>query len=290
MAEDEPGNGTPGTQAGPYEGPRATDFIPEPDHSDDPGYMTRTKFLSTVAIVGGGVLTAAIMVPVVGFAVANPLKDEKWRWVDIGPAGDFLKNAPPYSNATPSTKIGEVASLAVSGTNPEADRRIYVMFGLVDPTTKPIPGTDESTTAFNARFAKWAASLTAADMDLLGIWNRCAHLGCPVAYAPGSQGFICPCHGGAYDSRGLVTGGPAPRPLDRVDMKIVNQSKQYTTDQISTGKDRLTLAEAVTQSSNPKVRILVGKAYSISQDQQPFALHGPGEPVTGTLSNLYPFT
>ena len=145
MAEEDPNGGAPGTQGGPYEGPRATDFTPEPDHSDDPGYITRTRFLSTVAIAGGGILTAAILVPVVGFAVANPLKSEQWRWVDIGPASDFLKNAPPYANATPSTKIGEVTSLAVAGTDPEADRRIYLMFGLVDPSAKPIPGPDEST-------------------------------------------------------------------------------------------------------------------------------------------------
>jgi len=290
VAEDEPNNGAPGTQAGPYEGPRATDFTPEPDHSDDPGYITRTKFLSTVAIAGGGILTAAILVPVVGFAVTNPLKSEKWRWVDIGPAGDFLQNAPPYPNATPSTKIGEVTSLAVAGQDPEADRRIYVMFGLVDPAAKPVPGADESTAAYNRRFAAWAAGLTAADMDVLPIWNRCAHLGCPVAYAPGSQGFICPCHGGAYNSRGLVIGGPPPRPLDRLDVKMVDQSKQYSADDVAAGKDRLTLKQAIAQSSNPKVRMLVGKAYSISQDEQPFELHSPGEPVTGTLANLYPFT
>ncbi len=290
MAEVEPNNGAPGTQAGPYEGPRATDFTPEPDHSDDPGYITRTKFLSTVAIAGGGILTAAILVPVVGFAVTSPLQSEKWRWVDIGPASDFLQNAPPYANAEPSTKIGEVTSLAVAGADPEADRRIYVMFGLLNPSAKPIPGPNESTAAYNKRFAAWAAGLTAADMDLLPIWNRCAHLGCPVAYAPGSQGFICPCHGGAYDSRGLVIGGPPPRPLDRLDVKIVDQSKQYSADQIAKGQDRLTLQQAIATSSNPKVRVQVGKAYSISQEQQAFELHAPGEPVTGTLANLYPFT
>lgn len=290
MAEDEPNNGAPGTQAGPYEGPRATDFTPEPDHSDDPGYMTRTKFLSTVAIAGGGILTAAILVPVVGFAVATPLQEEKWRWVDIGPAGDFLKNAPPYRAATPSTKIGEVTSLAITGPWVESDRRIYLMFGLTNPAEKPVPGPDESTIAFNRRFAAWARGITADDMDVLAIWNRCAHLGCPVAYAPGSQGFICPCHGGAYDSRGLVTGGPPVRPLDRLDIKMVDQSKQYSADDIAKGKDRLTLQQAIDQSSNPKVRILVGKAYSISQEQQPFPLHAPGEPVTGALANLYPFT
>jgi Rieske Fe-S protein len=289
VAEDEPNGGAPGTQDGPYTGPRAADYVPEPDHSDDPGYVTRTRFLSNVAIAGGGVLTAAILVPVVGFAVTTPLKPEEFRWVDIGPASDFLKNPPPYTNPTPSTKIGEVASLAVSGPSSDADRRIYVVYGLKNPSARPQPSPGEDTKVYEAKFAKWASSLTAADFDLLAIWNRCAHLGCPVAYSPGSAGYVCPCHGGAYDSRGLVTGGPPPRPLDRVDIKVVDSSKSFTPEQVEAGKDRVPLAVAA-KSSNPNLRVLVGKPYSIDQEQQPFALHDPGMPVSGTLSHLYPFT
>ena len=288
MSEDEPNGGAPGSQGGPYQGPRATDFTPEPDHSDDPGYMTRTRFLSGVAIAGGGVLTAAILVPVVGFAVAQPLKPEEFRWVDIGPASDFIKNPPPYANAVPSTKIGEVASLAVSGPDPDADRRIYVVYGLKDPSSKPAPAPGEPTAAFDAKFKAWAAGITADDMDLIAIWNRCAHLGCPVAYSPGSAGYVCPCHGGNYDSRGLVTGGPPPRPLDRVDIKVVDTSKTFTADQIAKGEDRVPLGVAA-KSNNPNLRVLVGKPYSIDEQQQATELVGPGEPVSGTLANLYPF-
>lgn len=289
MAEDEPNGGDPGTQGGPYTGPRAADYTPEPDHSDDPRYVTRTRFLSNVAFAGTGVLAAAILVPVIGFAVSTPLQDEKYRWIDIGPASDFLKNAPPYPNATPSTKIGEVTSLAVSGPTSDADRRIYVVYGLKDPSTRPQPTPGEDAAVFEAKFRRWAGNLSAADFDLLAIWNRCAHLGCPVAYSPGSAGYVCPCHGGAYDSRGLVTGGPPPRPLDRVDIKIVDKSKSYTPEQIAQGKDRVPLATAA-NSSNPNLRVLVGKPYSIDQEQQPHALADPGYPVSGTLSHLYPFT
>jgi nitrite reductase/ring-hydroxylating ferredoxin subunit len=288
VSEDEPNGGAPGSQGGPYQGPRATDFTPEPDHSDDPGYMTRTRFLSGVAIAGGGVLTAAILVPVVGFAVAQPLKPEEFRWVDIGPASDFIKNPPPYANAVPSTKIGEVASLAVAGPDPDADRRIYVVYGLKDPASKPAPAPGEPTAAFDAKFKAWAAGITADDMDLIAIWNRSAHLGCPVAYSPGSAGYVCPCHGGNYDSRGLVTGGPPPRPLDRVDIKVVDTSKTFTADQIAKGEDRVPLGVAA-KSSNPNLRVLVGKPYSIDEQQQATELVGPGEPVSGTLANLYPF-
>lgn len=288
MAEDESNGGDPGTQGGPYTGPRAADHVPEPDHSDDPRYVTRTRFLSNVAFAGTGILGAAILVPVIGFAVSTPLKEEEFRWMDIGPAGDFLKNPPPYPDAQPSTKIGEVSSLAVSGPTADADRRIYVVYGLKDPASRPAPTPGGDSTAFEATYRRWAAGLTAADFDLLAIWNRCAHLGCPVAFSPGSGGYVCPCHGGAYNSRGLVTAGPPPRPLDRVDVKIVDKSASFTPEQIRDGKDRVPLAVAA-KSSNPNLRVLVGKPYSIDQEQQAYPLRGPGEPVSGMLADLYPF-
>jgi hypothetical protein len=35
--------------------------------------------------------------------------------------------------------------------------------------------------------------------------------------------------------------------------------------------------------------VLLGRAFSIDEEQNPYTLHGPGEPVTGVLANLYPF-
>ena len=237
---------------GQYFGPRANDPSP-PEHHDDPGYVTRTRFLSGVALAAGGVMGAAIIVPVIGFAVVDPLKGEDFRWVDIGPASDFLKNAPGGG----TTQIGSVASIAVSGPDPEADRRVYVVFG---------PKADKASVK--------AADLTGDDMELLAIWNRCAHLGCPVAYGGGV--FVCPCHGGAYDARGRVAAGPPPRPLDRFQVKVTD------------GKSDVTVADAIA-SPNAKHRVLVGKPYSIDAKEKPYKLAYPGEPVDGVLANLYPF-
>ncbi len=97
------GNGE-GTRGAQYSGPVAHEPEPVHDHHDDPAYITRTKFLTGVAVVTGGVMTAAILVPVVGFAAADTLKEEKWQWVDIGPMSDFPD--------------GKVTSIAVSGPSP----------------------------------------------------------------------------------------------------------------------------------------------------------------------------
>jgi menaquinol-cytochrome c reductase iron-sulfur subunit len=221
---------------GRYTGPVANDAAPEVDPHDDPAFITRTKFLTGVALVTGGVMTAAILVPVVGFAVADSVKQEEWEWVDVGPLGDFPD--------------GEVGSIAVSGPDPEADRRAFI------------------------RHKEGA---------IIAIWNRCAHLGCPVAYSAGGDNYNCPCHGGAYDSIGLVTAGPPPRPLDRFDIKIV------TADGQEVARQGTPAGGCPTAGAKPEDRVLVGRPFSIDEDQNPYELKGPGEPVTGVLANLYPF-
>jgi menaquinol-cytochrome c reductase iron-sulfur subunit len=221
---------------GRYTGPVAGDAAPEVDPHDDPAYITRTKFLTGVALVTGGVLTAAILVPVVGFAVADTVKEEEWQWVDVGPLSDFPD--------------GEVGSIAVSGPSPESDRRAY---------------------------------LRHKDGAIIAIWNRCAHLGCPVAYSSGGDVYSCPCHGGAYDSLGLVTAGPPPRPLDRFDVKII------TTEGQDVARQEIPADGCPTASAGPEDRVLLGRPFSIDADQNPYQLKGPGEPVTGVLANLYPF-
>ena len=224
MAEIQ-GDATPERPAR-YGGPRAHDPEP-PDHEhDDPAYITRTKFLTGVAVVTGGVMTAAILVPVIGFAVSDAVKSEDFRWIDIGALSDF--------------PVDEVTSLAVSGPFPESDRRVF---------------------------------LRREKDKLLPMWNRCTHLGCPVAYAAGGDSFSCPCHGGAYDSVGRVTAGPPARPLDRFDFKVVDSSGK--TVEVADAPD--------------DARVLIGKPYSVDVDFNQYDLRGPGEPVKGVLSNLYPF-
>lgn len=50
----------------------------------------------------------------------------------------------------------------------------------------------------------------------------CTHQGCTVAFDPGSQTLLCPCHGAQYDplSHAMVLAGPAPAPLTEIKVKI----------------------------------------------------------------------
>lgn len=43
--------------------------------------------------------------------------------------------------------------------------------------------------------------------------QTCTHLGCPVAWTPGTDTFNCPCHGSIFNKKGERIAGPAPAPL-----------------------------------------------------------------------------
>jgi cytochrome b6-f complex iron-sulfur subunit len=55
---------------------------------------------------------------------------------------------------------------------------------------------------------------------LFVIYARCTHLGCTPDWKPSENKFKCPCHGSGYDSEGINFEGPAPRPMDRAELKI----------------------------------------------------------------------
>lgn len=58
---------------------------------------------------------------------------------------------------------------------------------------------------------------------LIALWHRCTHLGCTVPWNEGEGQFHCPCHSSLFDLTGQVTGGPAPRPLDRFAIEIQDE-------------------------------------------------------------------
>lgn len=46
----------------------------------------------------------------------------------------------------------------------------------------------------------------------------CTHLGCVVKWKKGRRQFFCPCHGARFDLEGEVRGGPARRPLAKLEV------------------------------------------------------------------------
>ena len=148
--------------------------------------MTRRGLMTGGALAVGGIASAAFGLPALGFAVGPLFEDsEPDQWQDVGPVGDFNTETyvPRVINIVP--EIGEAGKTT-----------IYVRKAL--PNDKS-PSDKEGV----------------EPLPMVAISTRCAHLGCPVRYIQASQRFVCPCHGGIYDSQGAVAGGPPVRPLDR---------------------------------------------------------------------------
>src|SRR5947209_13955791 len=144
--------------------------------------VTRRRFMGLVTNGAGAVAAAAFTLPVLGFALGPVFSREPFNWQTIGTPGDFPDN----------TYVTKVLTI-VQGVGEAGNTIAYVR--------KRNPSIDtEPADQYN---------------QFIALSSRCMHLGCPVRYVQAAERFICPCHGGVYDFRGLVAGGPPVRPLDR---------------------------------------------------------------------------
>jgi Rieske Fe-S protein len=160
-----------------------------------PGYfegesMTRRTLFTGGAMAAGGIATAAIALPAIGFALGPVFKQEEVTYQDIGPPSNFsLDNYTPVT-ITITSNVGDAgkSTAYVRKSNPA------------------LPGEKAG--------------------EFVALTTRCAHLGCPVRWVHPANRFVCPCHGGVYDFQGLVVGGPPPRPLDRFVTRVQNGQVQ----------------------------------------------------------------
>jgi nitrite reductase/ring-hydroxylating ferredoxin subunit len=68
--------------------------------------------------------------------------------------------------------------------------------------------------------------------------QKCPHLGCRVPFCDSSGWFECPCHGSKYDLGGEWIEGPAPRGMDRYDLKLVGGNLIADTSKVIDGPTR----------------------------------------------------
>jgi menaquinol-cytochrome c reductase iron-sulfur subunit len=188
--------------------------------------LTRRRFMTGAAQSTGAIATAAIVLPAIGFAVGPIFERLPTTWQPVGRTTEFPDDnyVPRVINLTPDN-IGEIGktTIFVRRRNPAID-------------TEPAD--------------RWN--------QYVALTSRCAHVGCPVAFVSAARSFVCPCHGGVYDFRGIRVGGPPPRPLDRFFTRVRNGQLE------------------------------IGPRYSVNRDLKRFAPRDPGEPLDGIGPILYP--
>jgi Rieske Fe-S protein len=181
----------------------------------------------------GAVAAAAFTLPALAFALAPVFKTQQTAWQAIGPPDDFPATQP----GEPVIYEAKVITI-VPGIGEAGKSLAYVRARSPALDTEP-----------EDQYNHWIA-----------LSDRCMHLGCPVRWVAPAQRFVCPCHGGVYDIRGLVTGGPPPRPLDRFYTRL-----NKTTNLVE-----------------------IGPRYSVNNELRRFSPRDPAEPLDGIGQYLYP--
>ncbi len=187
--------------------------------------VTRRRMMGLTVQAAGGITVAAFTLPALGFSLAPVFTRQKMSWQDVGVPSDF-------PDTTYVTKV-----ITIDPTIGAAGKTIAYM-----RSRNPAIDT-EPEDQYN---------------HFIALSSRCMHLGCPVRYTPAAQRFICPCHGGVYNFRGMVVGGPPVRPLDRFYTRLVDGVVQ------------------------------IGPRYSVNSELHRFSPRDPGEPLDGIGQYLYP--
>jgi cytochrome b6-f complex iron-sulfur subunit len=73
---------------------------------------------------------------------------------------------------------------------------------------------------------------------LMGVYQKCPHLGCRVPFCNQSQWFECPCHGSKYNAAGEWQLGPAPTGMHRFAITVAGSTVKVDTSKVVTGPPR----------------------------------------------------
>ena len=63
------------------------------------------------------------------------------------------------------------------------------------------------------------------DGGFYAIFAQCTHLGCTPRWLDAEGKFKCPCHGSGFTMEGVNFEGPAPRPLERVQISLAEDGQ-----------------------------------------------------------------
>jgi menaquinol-cytochrome c reductase iron-sulfur subunit len=188
--------------------------------------VTRRRFMTSSAHLAGAVAGAALTIPVLGFAIGPIFERLPIMWQPVGRANTFPDD----------TYVPVVIRLTNEAIGEANKTTVFVRRRNAAIDTEPVD--------------RWSR--------FIAISSRCVHVGCPVGYKDAARAFVCPCHGGVYDFRGLRIGGPPPRPLDRFFTRV------------------------------RAGRVEIGPRYSVNSKLKRFSPRDPGEPLDGIGPILYP--
>jgi quinol---cytochrome c reductase iron-sulfur subunit, bacillus type len=144
-------------------------------------HMSRREFVSIVTAAVGTVMGATIGLPAIGYLIAPSLnKVVADVWIPAGSVDNYPVGVPTLFNFN-RTKIN---------------------------------GWEKTVNSYGVYIVKQD------DGSILALSNKCTHLSCRVNWKQDNTAYICPCHDAWFDIHGGIIKGPQPRPLDKFETKV----------------------------------------------------------------------
>lgn len=156
----------------------------EQDEEYSSALLTRRHMLMAVSIAAGGLASAIVGLPLVGFLLAPLFRKQPPVWRAVGSAANF--------------PVGQTSKV------------------IFEDSSSIAWGGNESETA------AWLRRIDENTFEAFSV--ECTHLGCPVRWEASAELFMCPCHGGVYYKDGQVAAGPPPHALQQFPVRILNNA------------------------------------------------------------------
>jgi Rieske Fe-S protein len=134
----------------------------------------------------GALIGAGMAIPAIAYLVGPSLRTAEENWIRLGSINKVEIGTPTLFKVKVERKSGWIT-------------------------------TNEEISAF---------VLSEDGRNFIAMSNICTHLGCRVRWIRDEEQFFCPCHVGIFDKAGNVVSGPAPRPLDRYQVQVINEELQ----------------------------------------------------------------
>lgn len=143
---------------------------------------TRRSFFAWVTAGISTFIGISLAVPIIGYIISPAFRRQEKNWVTVGKLDELPVGEPIDLQYTETVQDGWLKKSSTKG--------IWA-----------VKHQDNQVTVFSP---------------------ICPHLGCGYRWEKTDGLFKCPCHGSIYDIDGNVKGGPAPRPLDTLPVKVEN--------------------------------------------------------------------
>ncbi|HEV8000245.1 MAG TPA: ubiquinol-cytochrome c reductase iron-sulfur subunit [Planctomycetaceae bacterium] len=124
-------------------------------------------------------------------------------------------------------RLAWTAFAATMGLGGLATARFMMPNVLVEPPSKFKVGPPSDyppasvATKWTAQYGVWLVHNEFNGKDLIyALQTVCTHLGCTPNWLEGERKFKCPCHGSGFYITGINFEGPAPRPLERMAIRL----------------------------------------------------------------------